>query len=234
MMLGRHALHAGDGRRHADGRDLVLRRRQGVVDAGTPEPDAQGLPSGLAGRGSRAANGRSTEERSNHSPPPAGGGAVSAHPLVACPAAPSAPCSGLPTSARANGPAVGCVIDGCPPGMALSEADISARARLPPPRHESRHVTQETGPMRCRSSPASTRGLTTGTPICLLIPTPTSAAGLRQPPRHLPARRRYTYWHHYGLVRPARRARPRPLTAPMVGAARWRGGCARAVSAGFT
>ena len=36
---------------------------------------------------------------------------------------------------ESHGPAIGCVVDGCPPGLALAEADIQHRARPPPAGH---------------------------------------------------------------------------------------------------
>jgi len=42
---------------------------------------------------------------------------------------------------ESHGPAIGCVIDGCPPGMALTESDIQADLDRRKP-GTSRHVTQ--------------------------------------------------------------------------------------------
>lgn len=60
------------------------------------------------------------------------------------------------TFGESHGPAIGCVIDGCPPGLALSEADIQPELDRRKP-GTSRHVTQRQSPTRCRSCPASTR-----------------------------------------------------------------------------
>ena len=38
------------------------------------------------------------------------------------------------TFGESHGPAIGCVVDGCPPGIALTEADIQADLDKPPPR----------------------------------------------------------------------------------------------------
>ena len=46
---------------------------------------------------------------------------------------------------ESHGPAIGCVIDGCPPGMALSEADIQHDLDRRRP-GTSRHVTQRQEP----------------------------------------------------------------------------------------
>ena len=46
---------------------------------------------------------------------------------------------------ESHGPAIGCVIDGCPPGMALTEADIQPELDRRRP-GTSRHVTQRNEP----------------------------------------------------------------------------------------
>jgi len=57
---------------------------------------------------------------------------------------------------ESHGPAIGCVIDGCPPGMPLAEADIQADLDLaaPAPVGTSRRGAS---PMRSKFFPASTR-----------------------------------------------------------------------------
>ncbi|MDX3896436.1 chorismate synthase, partial [Pusillimonas sp.] len=69
---------------------------------------------------------------------------------------------------ESHGPAVGCVIDGCPPGMALTEADIQAELDRRRP-GTSRHVTQRQEPDRVEILSGVYEGRTTGTPIALLI-----------------------------------------------------------------
>ncbi len=69
---------------------------------------------------------------------------------------------------ESHGPAVGCVIDGCPPGMALSEADIQPDLDRRRP-GTSRHVTQRNEPDAVEILSGVYEGKTTGTPICLLI-----------------------------------------------------------------
>ena len=69
---------------------------------------------------------------------------------------------------ESHGPAIGCVIDGCPPGMALSEADIQPELDRRRP-GTSRHVTQRSEPDAVEILSGVYQGLTTGTPICLLI-----------------------------------------------------------------
>ena len=70
---------------------------------------------------------------------------------------------------ESHGPAVGCVIDGCPPGMELTVEDIARELRRRRP-GTSRFVTQrkETDDVQILSGVYE--GRTTGTPIALLIP----------------------------------------------------------------
>src|SRR3954463_16686301 len=69
---------------------------------------------------------------------------------------------------ESHGPAIGCVIDGCPPGMVLSEADIQPELDRRKP-GTSRHVTQRQEPDAVQILSGVYEGVTTGTPIALLI-----------------------------------------------------------------
>ncbi|GMV55162.1 MAG: chorismate synthase [Betaproteobacteria bacterium] len=69
---------------------------------------------------------------------------------------------------ESHGPALGCVIDGCPPDLALSEADIQPELDRRRP-GTSRHVTQRREPDRVEILSGVFEGRTTGTPIALLI-----------------------------------------------------------------
>ena len=69
---------------------------------------------------------------------------------------------------ESHGPAIGCVIDGCPPGVALNEADIQHDLDRRRP-GTSRHVTQRQEPDRVEILSGVYEGKTTGTPIALLI-----------------------------------------------------------------
>jgi chorismate synthase len=69
---------------------------------------------------------------------------------------------------ESHGPAIGCVIDGCPPGMLLSEADIQLELDRRKP-GTSRHVTQRREPDTVEILSGVFEGKTTGTPIALLI-----------------------------------------------------------------
>jgi len=69
---------------------------------------------------------------------------------------------------ESHGPAIGCVIDGCPPGLALEEADIQRELdRRRPGQH--RYVSQRREPDAVRILSGVFEGRTTGTPIALLI-----------------------------------------------------------------
>jgi chorismate synthase len=69
---------------------------------------------------------------------------------------------------ESHGTAIGCVVDGCPPGMMLSEADIQADLDRRKP-GTSRHVTQRREPDTVEILSGVFEGKTTGTPIALLI-----------------------------------------------------------------
>ena len=121
---------------------------------------------------------------------------------------------------ESHGPAIGCVIDGCPPGMALSEADIQGDLDRRRP-GTSRHVTQRNEPDAVEILSGVYEGKTTGTPICLLIKNTDQRSkdygNILQSFR--PGHADYTYLHKYGLRDPrgGGRASAR-LTAPMVAA----------------
>ena len=121
---------------------------------------------------------------------------------------------------ESHGPAIGCVIDGCPPGMALSEADIQPQLDRRRP-GTSRHVTQRNEPDAVQILSGVFEGQTTGTPICLLIANTDQRSkdygNLLNTFR--PGHADYTYWRKYGLRDPrgGGRASAR-LTAPMVAA----------------
>ena len=69
---------------------------------------------------------------------------------------------------ESHGPAIGCVVDGCPPGLALGAADIQAELDRRKP-GTSRHVTQRREPDEVEILSGVFDGRTTGTPIGLLI-----------------------------------------------------------------
>ena len=69
---------------------------------------------------------------------------------------------------ESHGPAIGCVVDGCPPGMLLSADDIQIDLDRRKP-GTSRHVTQRREDDRVEILSGLFEGKTTGTPIGLLI-----------------------------------------------------------------
>jgi len=72
------------------------------------------------------------------------------------------------TWGESHGPAIGCVIDGCPPKIALEEADIQVFLDKRRP-GTSRFVTQRNEPDQVKILSGVFEGQTTGTPISLLI-----------------------------------------------------------------
>ncbi|MFO7581107.1 chorismate synthase [Guyparkeria sp.] len=72
------------------------------------------------------------------------------------------------TFGESHGAALGAVVDGCPPGLALSEEDLQADLDRRRP-GTSRHTTQRREPDRVRILSGVFEGETTGTPIGLLI-----------------------------------------------------------------
>jgi chorismate synthase len=72
------------------------------------------------------------------------------------------------TFGESHGPGLGCIVDGCPPGLALDEEDIQRdleRRRT----GKSRHVSQRREPDRVRILSGVFEGVTTGTPIGLVV-----------------------------------------------------------------
>ena len=72
------------------------------------------------------------------------------------------------TWGESHGPAIGCVVDGCPPRLALTEEDIQPFLDRRRP-GQSRFTTQRQEPDRVRILSGTMDGLTTGTPIALEI-----------------------------------------------------------------
>ncbi len=121
---------------------------------------------------------------------------------------------------ESHGPAIGCVIDGCPPGMTLSEADIQPDLDRRKP-GTSRHVTQRQEADQVEILSGVFEGKTTGTPIALLIRNTDQRSkdydNLLDTFR--PGHADYTYWKKYGLRDPRGGGRSSArLTAPMVAA----------------
>ncbi|HHJ39969.1 MAG: chorismate synthase [Methylothermaceae bacteria B42] len=72
------------------------------------------------------------------------------------------------TFGESHGPALGCIVDGCPPGLALTEADLQKDLDRRRP-GKSRHTTQRREPDQVKILSGVFEGKTTGTPIGLLI-----------------------------------------------------------------
>ncbi|HEY4113651.1 MAG TPA: chorismate synthase [Rhizomicrobium sp.] len=110
------------------------------------------------------------------------------------------------TFGESHGPALGCVIDGCPPGIALAEADIQAELDRRRP-GQSKFVSQRKEPDTARilsgvfQDERMAQQVTTGTPIALLIENVDAKskdyAEIRD--KFRPGHADYTYWAKYGL-----------------------------------
>ena len=125
------------------------------------------------------------------------------------------------TFGESHGPAIGAVVDGCPPGMLLCEADLQHDLDRRKP-GTSRHVTQRKEEDRVEILSGVFEGKTTGTPIALLIRNTDHRShdysGILQTFR--PGHADYAYHHKYGFRDPRGGGRSSArLTAPVVAAA---------------
>ncbi len=121
---------------------------------------------------------------------------------------------------ESHGPAIGCVIDGCPPGLALCEADIQGDLDRRRP-GTSKFVTQRNEPDTVEILSGLYQGRTTGTPIALLIRNVDQRSkdygNILQTFR--PGHADYTYHQKYGFRDPRGGGRSSArLTAPTVAA----------------
>jgi len=125
------------------------------------------------------------------------------------------------TFGESHGPAIGCVIDGCPPGMALSEADIQPELDRRKP-GTSRHVTQRQESDAAQILSGVYEGKTTGAPIMLLIRNEDQRSKDYGNILNIfrPGHADYAYQRKYGIRDPRGGGRSSArLTAPVVGAA---------------
>ena len=104
------------------------------------------------------------------------------------------------TFGESHGPALGCVVDGCPPGLPLNETDIQADLdRRRPGR--SRHTTQRNEPDQVEILSGVFEGQTTGTPIGLLIRNKDQRSkdygDIKD--KFRPGHADFTYQHKYGI-----------------------------------
>ncbi|HLW04513.1 MAG TPA: chorismate synthase [Azoarcus sp.] len=101
---------------------------------------------------------------------------------------------------ESHGPAIGCVVDGCPPGLALSVEDIQRELDRRKP-GTSRHVTQRREPDAVEILSGVFEGVTTGTPISLLIRNQDQRSkdygNIIETFR--PGHADYPYWQKYGI-----------------------------------
>ncbi|MFO0518406.1 MAG: chorismate synthase [Betaproteobacteria bacterium] len=101
---------------------------------------------------------------------------------------------------ESHGPAIGCVVDGCPPGLALTEADIQLELDRRKP-GTSRHVTQRREEDKVEILSGVFEGKTTGTPIGLLIRNTDQRSKDYSKIKELfrPGHADYSYWQKYGI-----------------------------------
>ena len=101
---------------------------------------------------------------------------------------------------ESHGPAYGCVVDGCPPGLELSESDIQRELDRRKP-GTSRHVTQRREADRVEILSGVFEGRTTGTAIGLLVRNEDHRSkdygNIAESFR--PGHADYTYWQKYGI-----------------------------------
>jgi chorismate synthase len=101
---------------------------------------------------------------------------------------------------ESHGPAYGCVVDGCPPGLALCEADIQQELDRRKP-GTSRHVTQRRETDRVEILSGVFEGRTTGTAIGMLVRNEDQKSkdygNIAESFR--PGHADYTYWQKYGI-----------------------------------
>lgn len=104
------------------------------------------------------------------------------------------------TFGESHGPALGAIVDGCPPGLPLSEADLQRDLDRRRP-GTSRHTTQRREPDQVRILSGVFEGVTTGTAIGLLIENTDQRSkdysNIKEQFR--PAHADYTYHHKYGV-----------------------------------
>lgn len=121
---------------------------------------------------------------------------------------------------ESHGPAIGCVVDGCPPGLALDVADIQAELDRRRP-GTSRHVTQRQEADQVEILSGVYEGVTTGTPIALLIRNTDARSKdySNIADTFRPGHADFTYTRKYGLRDPRGGGRSSArLTAPTVAA----------------
>ncbi len=101
---------------------------------------------------------------------------------------------------ESHGPAIGCIVDGCPPGLTLSAEDIQQELDRRKP-GTSRHVTQRREADQVEILSGVFEGKTTGTPIALLIRNEDQRSKdySKIMDAFRPGHADYTYWQKYGI-----------------------------------
>lgn len=104
------------------------------------------------------------------------------------------------TFGESHGPALGCIVDGCPPGLELSEADLQADLDRRKP-GKTRYETQRKEADQVKILSGVFEGKTTGTPIGMLIENTDQRSKDYGNIMHQfrPAHADYTYHHKYGF-----------------------------------
>ncbi|SIT33339.1 chorismate synthase [Achromobacter sp. MFA1 R4] len=121
---------------------------------------------------------------------------------------------------ESHGPAIGCVVDGCPPGLALDASDIQAELDRRRP-GTSRHVTQRQEADQVEILSGVYDGVTTGTPIGLLIRNTDARSKdySNIADTFRPGHADFAYWRKFGMRDPRGGGRSSArLTAPTVAA----------------
>lgn len=101
---------------------------------------------------------------------------------------------------ESHGAAIGCIVDGCPPGLVLSESDLQADLERRRP-GKTRHTTQRRELDEVQILSGVFDGKTTGSPIALIIynTDQRSKDYSEIMDRFRPGHADYTYHHKYGL-----------------------------------
>jgi len=108
----------------------------------------------------------------------------------------------LTTWGESHGPAIGCVVDGCPPGLELDEAWVQQFLDLRRP-GTSKNVSPRQEPDRVRILSGDYEGRTTGTPSALMIDNVDArSADYPKDAPYRPGHADFTYDAKYGLRDP--------------------------------
>jgi chorismate synthase len=104
------------------------------------------------------------------------------------------------TFGESHGPAIGCVIDGCPPGLEITAEEIRSEL-LRRATGKSRHTSQRREKDEVQILSGVFEGCTTGTPIALLVEnTDAKSKDYENIKRQFrPGHADYTYWKKYGI-----------------------------------